>query len=352
MVYSPGTVPMINCMFSNTTATINFTTPLFTDYLQVAIEFENELTLTEIEMHNSEGDNVFNSLVLIRPPATTRSYLVALISTASCLSSLLLVSLFAILILLIILCRSQRNLSILIRFYDTLTPESLAVYSTIRRTPKSRDYVNMIRFFNERVATQETTPKSSQPLPSRPGTRLKCMSESSSIVLGDYEKVGPALEKHESIKNSSSDRSMLQPGAKISLTQALSNNLTFFNRSRCGIRTSTNYDQEENIIYDSPPRSPDPPGPYPYRRTLNSTHTASYLEPSEVTEEDFKPSDSIPLSVSNHHLYKLARSPTSPSQPHATFHFEDSDSTSRGNARHLAGITLSQLNDSVSSDSV
>ena len=287
-------------------------------------------------------------------------YLTAFIATTSTLLSLLLIAACTILVLFLMACRSYRELSMITSFYDTLTPRSFAIYTSIKRTPKNREYVNVARLFNENVKrVQEGLPKSSQPLPRMPDLprTLKCTSESSSLAVGDYEKVEHVLSEHESTRNNNSAKYFIPSGAaKPGLVATLSNNLSFFNRNRCTIK-SGDTSVDDVIIYDSTHTSPSHSHSDRVANPITdvSSNYSITNNQGSVLIEDMLASEHPPLSlsVSSNHLYKLAALRASPTQPKAQFQFTDeSDLGPSISAEHLVDITLSQLNDSVSSDSV
>ena len=342
-VYSPGTVPPYHTTTHNTSL-LTFEYPINTDYIQIVVNFNHTLTLTEIIFSDANGNNVFESVVTIID-VTSQDYLTALIAASSTLLSLLLIAVCSMAVMSVITCRSYRKLSTMTRFYDTLTPESFAIYTSIKRTPKSRDYVNMTRMLNQGVRKHEGLPKSSQPLPKMPELPrpLKCMSETSSLAVGDYEKVEHVLSEHESsVRNGNGARYCTPSGsARPGLVATLSNNLSFFNRNKCTIK-SGDTSLGDVIIYDSAQASP--------------SHSHSYLAADgsglieNIIATEHPP---LSMSVSNNHLYKLAALRASPTHPKAKFQFaEDSDLGASISAEQLAGYTLSQLNDSLSSDSV
>ena len=345
-VYSPGSVPPYHTS-TDGVSVVTFQYPINTDYIQIVVNFDSALTLTEIVLYDSNGNNVLELVVTITE-VTSQDYLTALIASSSTLLSLLLISACTCVLLFVIACSNYRKLSRVTNFYETATPETFAIYTSIKRTPKNREYVNVARLVNYSVnIKQEGVPKSSQPLPRMPDFSHvpKLTSESSSLAVGDYEKVEHVLSEHESIRNSA--RYCIPSGStKPGLVATLSNNLSFFNRKNCTIK-SGDTSLDDVIIYDSAHASPS---------HSNSEHEHEVSTASNqgfVQIEDMVDHPPLSLSVSNNHLYKLAALRDSPTGPKAKFQFaEDSELGASISAQQLAGVTLSQLNDSISSDSV
>ncbi|KAI6653852.1 hypothetical protein LOD99_3354 [Oopsacas minuta] len=360
-INSPGVVPSFCTNYSATQYqySLTFDNPINTDYVQIIINFHDTLTLTEIIFYDSYGNNVLKSVVSIIGDVTSPDYLTALIASSSTFIVLLILLFSAMIVLIILACRSHRNLSRISNFYDTLTPESFAIYTSIKRSSKHREYVNVARM--DLSTKLDSVTKSSQPLPRKPEIVLKCMSETSSIDHGDYEKVEQVLAEHESSKNCTSNDSTKYNTS--SVTKDLANNLTFINHREITVKPD-NRKMSDVIIYDSSHISPvdtrkysnleltskNSPGdddPYtPYNPNFN--------ENKIISKEHSHDHIPITMSVSNNHLYKLAASRHSPTEHEANFQFveDSSDITTSFSVKQLAGMTLSQLDDSISSDSV
>ena len=351
-IKSPGIVPPYQT--KNYTSlykyTLTFEQPINTDYIQIDIHFHNTLTLTEVKLHDSNGNNVLKYLVSINQDVMSSDYFTALVASTTTLLSLLVLSFFAILTLSIIAYRSHTKLCEMSYFYDSLTPESFAIYTSIKQTPKYREYVNVARMYSNMMNKSDCTDKSTQPLPKRPDTVVRRMSATSSLTIADYEKIDHILRQHELNKNNNSAKYSMPPSpAKRGLVKTLSNGLTFFNRNRANVKPDK-HTGADVIVYDSPQNSPnkheDPYTPYtPYTPTV----IRQKIPPGEESNNHIP----LTMSVSNNHLYKVNASKYSPARHTANFQFvEDPSDPSDLSAKQLAGITLSQLNDSISSDSV
>ena len=348
-IKSPGTVPPYQTNYTSPyTYTITLEAPINTDYIQIEIHFQHTLTLTEIKLHDSNGNSVLESVVSINEDMTSPDYFTALIASTMTLLFLLFLSFFAIIAFSIIAYRTHTKLCAITYFYDTLTPETFAIYTSIKRTPKYREYVNVARMYSNIMNKSDFMDKSTQPLPKRPDSVVRRMSATSSITVGDYEKIDHILRQYELNRNNNNTvkYGVSSSPAKRSLVKTLSNGLTFFNRSRNNVKPDKR-NAADVIAYDSSQTSPnkhynheDPYTPY------NPVVIRQNIPPGEESNNHIP----LTMSVSNNHLYKVNASRHSPTHQPANFQFVED--TSEQSAKQLAGITLSQLNDSISSDSV
>ena len=276
---------------------------------------------------------------------TSSNYFTALVASTTTLLSLLVLSFFAIITLSIIAYRSHSKLCEITYFYDTLTPESFAIYTSIKRTPKYREYVNVARMYSNMMNKSDCVDKSTQPLPKRPDTVIRCMSATSSLTIADYEKIDHILRQHELNKSSNTARYYMSPSpAKRGLVKTLSNGLTYFNRSRANVKPDK-HTGADVIVYDSPQNSPNRYHEDPY-----TPYTPTVIRQNIPPREESNDHIPLTMSVSNNHLYKVNASIQSPTHQPANFQFVEDPSDM--SAKQLASITLSQLNDSISSDSV